>query len=340
MIDIKELKNYIYENNYVIQILEDIGCHHIKFHSNYWSCANKTGDNVNAITVYNNCNLSCVNYTRKMIKGNRGTDLIDLICYTLGLDFKNALQFLCKEMNISYYHDFDVELPKSFQVLKQIESLKEGYIEDDEDKPLTPISSKILTYYKPYVNDLFYEDNISYSTQREFNVGYDDSTNYITIPIFSEIGDLVGVKGRLLKKDIEETDLKYYYIEPCNKNKILYGLNKTFPYIQSSQKVFVFEAEKSVMQCWDMGYFNTVSTLGKTMTKHQIEMLVRLNVPIILCFDEDVSLEEIKNILKKFPIGIQLYYMYDKDKILDKKESPSDTPKKWIYLLKHNIYSI
>ena len=39
-LDVKELKNYIYENRYVEQILESIGCHHIKYHASnsYWTC--------------------------------------------------------------------------------------------------------------------------------------------------------------------------------------------------------------------------------------------------------------------------------------------------------------
>lgn len=43
--DVAQLKEYIYDNNYVENILKDIGCHHIKYHSSgYWSCANKDGD--------------------------------------------------------------------------------------------------------------------------------------------------------------------------------------------------------------------------------------------------------------------------------------------------------
>ena len=57
--DVRELKNYIYENRYVEQILESIGCHHIKYHASnaYWTCANATGDNVGAIVLYNKTDL-------------------------------------------------------------------------------------------------------------------------------------------------------------------------------------------------------------------------------------------------------------------------------------------
>ena len=111
--DVKELKNYIYENRYVEQILESIGCHHIKYHASnaYWTCANANGDNNGAIVLYNNEYLMCLNYTRQMIKGDRKTDIVDLVCYTKDLTFPEGLKFICKEIGMSYYHDFDEDIP-------------------------------------------------------------------------------------------------------------------------------------------------------------------------------------------------------------------------------------
>ena len=53
--DVRELKNYIFENNYSEQILESIGCHHIKYHAvgAYWTAGNPDGDNSGAIILYN-----------------------------------------------------------------------------------------------------------------------------------------------------------------------------------------------------------------------------------------------------------------------------------------------
>ena len=64
----------------------------------------------------------------------------------------------------------------------------------------------------PYVNDLFFKDNIDYGTQAKFEVGYDEQTNRITIPIRDEIGTLVGVKGRMFGKAQKDGELKYLYI--------------------------------------------------------------------------------------------------------------------------------
>ena len=340
-LDIRELKRYIYENEYVEQLLKNIGCHHIKYHSSgkYWSCANHDGDNVGAIVIYNNEQLICINYTRQMIKGERSTDIIDLVCYSKNLTFPEGLQFICKEIGVSYYHDFDEDVPESFKILKMIDDMN-SHFTIEQEKPLKPISEHILTYYKKYVNDLFYVDNIDYPTQIEFEIGFDEESNRYTIPIRSEIGDLVGVKGRYFYRDAPAHESKYIYLEPCAKSKILYGLYKTAKYAKEKGCIYVGEAEKFTMQLWSYGYKNSCACGGKKISSYQIDLLVRLGIKIIFVFDKDVIKLEIEEIANRFPNGIPIYYIYDETDILNEKESPSDDPQKWQYLVKNNIYRI
>ncbi len=339
--DVRELKNYIYENKYVEQILEAIGCHHIKYHTSnsYWTCANATGDNNGAIVLYNNEYLMCTNYTRQMIKGNRKTDIVDLVCYTKDLSFPEGLKFICQEIGISYYHDFEEDIPESFKILKLLDDMNSG-LSIEEEKPLKPISENILSYYKPYVNYLFYEDGIDYATQREFEIGFDEESNRYTIPIRSELGDLLGIKGRYFDRTVPDGEIKYIYLEPCAKSKILFGLHKTINYIKQSNHVYVLEAEKAVLQLWSYGYKNAVSTGGKELSQRQIDMLVRLGADIILAMDKDVTKEEIEEIANRFPDGVPLYYMYDEDNILHGHDSPSDSPINWQHMVSNNIYKL
>ena len=338
--DVAQLKEYILDNNLVEDILKEIGCHHIIYHSSgYWTAGNVDGDNTKAIVVRKNEYLSCTNYTRQMVKHNRPTDLIDLVCYNKQFTFIEALQYICNIIGIDYYHDFNENIPKSLLITKMIYEMQSGNIQEQE-KPLKPISKNILNYYKPYVNDLFYKDNIDYNTQKEFGIGYDECTNRITIPIYSELGDLVGVKGRLFKEKLGDDDIKYMYLEPCSKSRILYGLHKTISYIKQAGKVYVVEAEKGVMQLWSYGYKNSVATGGKELSSYQIELLIRLGVDIIICFDADVSKEEIEKLSERFIDNIPIYYIYDSDHILNEKESPTDSPQKWLHLNENNIYRI
>lgn len=339
--DTKELKTYIYENNYIKDILESIGCHHIQYHSSgdYYSAANPDGDNRNAIVIYNNEILNAINFTRNINTNGRFLDIIDIVSYATGLSFVQSINKIANIVGLSYYHDFEEDEPEDFKIIKMLKAMKTGK-DVEEDKPLKPISESIVSYYKPYVNDLFAEDGIDYQTQQDFEIGFDEMTNRYTIPIRSELGDLIGVKGRYFYRDIPEDKNKYIYLEPCAKSKVLYGLNKTLPYINRNKKVFVGESEKFTMQCWSMGYRNAVSTGGKIISSRQVDLLVRLCVDIIICFDKDVDKKEIEEIAEKFPEDMPLYYMYDEDNLLSGHESPTDHKEVWERMVEKNIYRL
>lgn len=339
-----DLKEYIITNNLVQNILEEINCHSIEYKSgnpdNYYSCGNYDGDNPHAITVYLNDNLTVVNYTRQMNSNpNLSSDIITLVQHNEQLSFFEAIKFLCNFMEIDFYKDFSSNLPKSLIITRMINRMNNP--EDDEDYlHIKKIPEKILSYYYPHVNDLFKNDGIGYITQQEFEIGYDPYSNRITIPIRDEIGNLVGVKGRLFKEKLLDHEMKYIYIEPCSKGKILYGLHKTINYIVEKGVVFVGEAEKFVCQLWEMEYKNCVSTGGTKIGRLQVEKLTRLGVEIIFCFDKDIELSTMKYISDKFIDGVSVSCMIDEDGILDEKESPSDSKKKFEHLLKNNIIKL
>ena len=88
-----------------------------------------------------------------------------------------------------------------------------------------------------------------------------------------------------------------------------------------------------------MGYYG-VSIGGHQLSKRQVEMLIRLEVRICLCYDKDVPEEIVQAEADKFLEPIPIYYMYDSDGILDEKESPTDNPDKWKYLVANNIQRV
>lgn len=345
--DVQNIKNYILENNKAEYILESLGCHHIKLHdgidSNYYTFANPNGDNISAVTLYLSENLTVINYTRQISKNkNVGSDLFTLIEFYKDLNFFQSLKYVCDLLELDFYKDFnDDNMPESLRITKLLLSMNSGSSDDEEDNtPIQVIPEKILTYYKPYVNDFWKNDNVPYSVQQEWGLCYDEVSNRIIIPFYDELGNLVGCKGRLFKEKLDSEDLKYIYVEPCPRNKILYGLHKTYPYIKRENQVFCFEAEKSVHQLWSYGYHNAISFGGKKVGKFQIEKLTRLGCDIVLCFDQDVDKEDVERLADRFVNGVNVYCLYDKDKILKEHESPADKKENFEYLLKNNLYKI
>lgn len=339
--EVQRLKEHILDNNLVPDILSELGCHHIKARSDMVQAANPDGDNPTAICIYLNENLTTLNYTRQILPGGqtRTTDIMDLVSYICDCSFFETIKWLCGFCGLDYYAD-EEEVPESLQVLQFLNQMNKECVDDEDDMtPLKPINPKVLDYYLPIGNILFERDGISLSTQRFWEVGYDPQTNRLTIPIYSEIGHLVGVKGRLFQEEIEEGQNKYLYLFNCNKGKILYGLNKNLDMIMNQGKVYITESEKGVMQLYDMGYYG-VATGGSKISKYQINMLTRLGVQIIFAYDKDINEEELGKIANQFAEGVPVYAIVDKDNILNEKESPSDDIKRWAHLVQNNIYKI
>ena len=339
--DIEILKEHILENNFIPTILEELGCHHIRKKDGYFQCANPDGDNVTAVCVYENTNLTTINYTRDISNGkNIHTDLISLVEFYKNETFPYAVKWICDVLDIDYYSNLDEDLPKSLQLTKMLVEMQSVDTESETEKPLKPISEKILSYFKPYVNDMFNEDGVSYETQAEFEIGYDEFTNRITIPIRDDLGNLVGVKARYFYRQVPEDEQKFMYIEKCARSQILYGLYKTINFIKKAQRVFVTEAEKGVQQLYDKGYFEAVATGGSKISKSQIDKLTRLCVPIIFVFDKDITKEELDDIANRFIDGTEVYALIDTIGILNEKESPTDNISKFEQLLEKCMYKL
>ena len=339
--DIEILKEHILENNFIPTILEELGCHHIRKKDGYFQCANPDGDNVTAVCVYENTNLTTINYTRDISNGkNIHTDLISLVEFYKNETFPYAVKWICDVLDIDYYSNLDEDLPKSLQLTKMLIEMQSVDTEAETEKPLKPIPEKILSYFKPYVNDMFNEDGVSYDTQAEFEIGYDEFTNRITIPIRDDLGNLVGVKARYFYRQVPEDEQKFMYIEKCARSQILYGLYKTINFIKKAQRVFVTEAEKGVQQLYDKGYFEAVATGGSKISKSQIDKLTRLCVPIIFVFDKDITKEELDDIASRFIDGTEVYALIDTIGILNEKESPTDDISKFEQLLERCMYRL
>lgn len=339
--DIEILKEHILENNFIPTILEELGCHHIRKKDGYYQCCNPDGDNVTAVCVYENTNLTTINYTRDISNGkNIHTDLISLVEFYKNETFPYAVKWICDVLDIDYYSNLDEDLPKSLQLTKMLVEMQSADTDVETEKPLKPISEKILSYFKPYVNDMFNEDGVSYDTQVEFEIGYDEFTNRITIPIRDDLGNLVGVKARYFYRKVPEDEQKFIYIEKCARSQILYGLYKTINFIKKAQRVFVTEAEKGVQQLYDKGYFESVATGGSKISKSQIDKLTRLCVPIIFVFDKDITKEELDDIASRFIDGTEIYALIDTIGILNEKESPTDNISKFEQLLEKCMYRL
>ena len=334
--DIRDLKEEILSRELIPDILSELGCHHISDRGGYYSCTNPDGD-ARSVVVYKNDYIGCTNYTRQITKNGRSADIFDLISYVRDCTFAEAMQFVCELAGLDFYSEPE-EIPESLQLIKLLKEMSTGDEQEDE-VPLRPIPEEILNYYLSYGNAMWEREGISLETQNEFRISYDAQSNYIAIPIFSELGDLLGIKGRYFGEP-DEYHPRFLYLEPCNKSRVLYGYWQNKEYIKNSTQLIVVESEKSVLKLAEYGVRNVVATGGKTISKYQVELIIRTGCTPLLAMDEDVHEEELQAIADMFIDGISVYAIMDKDNLLGPKESPMDNRETWHKLYKDHIYKI
>ena len=336
--EVKELFSKIIENNDIEKILKNLGMHHINDKGEYFTCGFPDGDSTKSAVIYKD-NLWVNAYTRDISDKYGYTNIISLTSFVKKLYFSQSIKWICDICAYNYYEE-----PKNktemIKFLDYIYEQKNGFNKSDEDEVvnLKPINEDILRYYGNYANKLFLQDNIDLQTQIDFGFGYDLETHSITIPIRDELNTLVGVKARLYKtsEELEEWESKYFYLVPCAKSKILYGLNRTMPYIKREGFAVICESEKATAQLWSYGIRNAVSIGSHTISKYQAKKLTHLGVDLVLAYDKDVMFkdgkfnkEHYENECNKFIENQIIYCLIDEDGILGEKESPTDNKEKF-----------
>ena len=205
------------------------------------------------------------------------------------------------------------------------------------------IDDSVLNCFYPIPYAGWISENISYRTQKKFNVRFDIERQAVIIPQLNENGRLVGVRRRILNESDIELEGKYkpVYINGqwlnADTSTILYGLFENKENITRSKKAIVFEAEKSVMQLdtFYNGAAPAVALYGSNMSDYQADLLRKLGVEeIIVALDKEYQNErEYGNYLKvltkkfqKFQPFFTITFVLDgfNSLLLGYKDSPSD----------------
>ena len=217
-------------------------------------------------------------------------------------------------------------------------SIKDNYTLKKDRRELPTYSDKILDVFMKYYPVEWLNDGISKDAMDKFNIRYSISQNKIIIPHYDVRGRLVGIRGRALNKDDIENWGKYmpvqiegkWYSHPLSLN--LYGLNITKDNIRRAGMAFIFEAEKSVLQCESFQFPNcAIAVCGSKFNKYALDILMRECHPseIVICFDkEQMGTDEyfyhLYELCEKYKVYSNFSFIYDKEKLLKLKDSPSD----------------
>ena len=175
---------------------------------------------------------------------------------------------------------------------------------------------------------------------------YNPKNHSIIIPHYNIDNQLVGIRERTLVKE-DEVYGKYrpailngkMYNHPLGYN--LYNLNNSKHNISQIKKAIVFESEKSCLKMaslFGLGNDISVACCGSALITYQVQLLLSLGIQeLIIAFDrqyQDIGDPEWKrwtkklyNIHDKYGQKVQISYMFDKEHLLDYKDSPIDKDK-------------
>lgn len=286
MINIQQLKEKIINNanEYIPTILKGIGCHKIKSSEKEFRAA-KLGHNDGTAICVNKKTLFSIYRSSEEIKG----DIIVLVEKIKNISYYDSLLYIHKLLNIK-------------EEIRQINLPFDGYFKkikkhnNNPDIELNIYPESILDNYLNMGNKRFLDDKINLNVQKEFKIGYDICTDRITIPWRNTEGLLVGIMGRYNANSEfckNEEISKYLPLISFPKSHCLYGFFENYNYIVNN-KVYIFEAEKSVLQLKSMGINNGIAVGKSTISPYQKKLILSLfPEEIIIAFDEGINEREL-----------------------------------------------
>ena len=301
------------------EVLEHYNFHNVIIHQSYISFGRSVDSSKKSIVIRltNNDYLYVKDYARNIQK-----DLFTYIGEQRLSDFSEILSTVKLILNITDYYDFFGD-----------RGIFGGFYERIRKRNISKINTydeSILDKYKMYGNARFVKDHISIDAQQFFGIRYDVESQGIVIPIRNQLGQLMGVKVRC-NYEIEDGEMKYYYLVPCAMSQTLYGYSQNYNHLVENT-VYILESEKSVMQCYSYGIRNCVALGSGSISNKQVQMLFELNPKKIIFLhdtgfkqeyiDRNISMVENYSRFSEMEIG---YWDWENSKYKsDIKNSPTD----------------
>lgn len=319
---LKEIKKELLDNPEKLEeLLEYFNFYNVHIHQSYISFgrAQDTSKKSIVIRLEKNNYLYVTDYARNISK-----DLFSYISEQRLVDFKDIIGVVRNILSID-----------DFGLFNESRGIFGGFYEKIRKRSeysVRTYDESILDKYIPLANKRFVDDNISIAAQQFFGIRYDVESQGIVIPIHNQVGELIGAKIRC-NYEVQDGEMKYYYLIPCQASQTLYGYSQNYNYL-TNNIIYIYEAEKSIMQCFSYGIRNCVALGSGSISRKQVRMLLELN-PKKIIFMHDVGYD-LENILRNINMvknysrfsEVELGYWDFFDRLYDNKVSASDLGKK------------
>lgn len=318
-----DLKQYIIENDKIPDILEWLGCHHIKSYTKRYSCAMPEHDNATAISVKKDTLKTNIFSKSIEMKG----DIFTLVMDIKNITFPQTLREIHRVLGLKYINILSDKKEEKKDILEIFKKAKRKHKEYTNEE-LQIYNEDICREFIPIPYIDWIKEGIMPFTQKEFGIGYSRLRNRVCIPWRYWCGNsnqYTGIVGRTLDENYKELGIpKYFPLISFPKSMNIYGLQENYKYIQEAGVCIIFESEKSVLKCHSLGIKNTVAIGGHELSEEHKKILLSLDVALIFAMDKDMDEELSINMCNSVKMFRETGYIHDEYRLLGEKDSAID----------------
>ena len=247
--------------------------------------------------------------------GKGGTSIIDFIQEYKGVDFLEAVKIACETLNVPIEYEKETDEQKEKRTQKQsltqilkktAEIYRQNFVSlppeseakkymlsrnfSDEIVDNFGIGYALAGLYEAFKEQAIVSDGEALGLLRKNSQGnyYDFFKGRIIFPIADKYGHCVGFGGRILTNDKKQPK---YINSPesaiFNKSELLYGFHLARNTIANTGEVYLVEGYTDVMRMHQIGFTNTIATLGTALTPQHLAQLKKLCRKVIIFRDSD-----------------------------------------------------
>lgn len=330
---ISELKKYIYEHNKILDVLENLGCHNIKYNERRqtYSASFPDGDNPQGVNIRNNQYLDYRSFSRN-ISYDDGQDLINLVQTVKKMSFIETIKYIHNILDLPFEFKRKEEIQKKRVdpldiFTRQLRNNRRVANVDD----IHILDDKLLDDYVPMLHIDWVREGITERARKRFKIAYSYRHKRIVIPHFYWLtNELIAFNMRTTIPNYDEFGIKKYYLSNgYNKSLNLYGYCQNKDEIERKGYCTLVESEKSVLKRSSLFDDTCLALSGKNISQEQIRIISSLNIrELIICLDNDVHIDEIRWMSEQFKNRFKVSYIKDSWGILGQKDSPCDARNK------------
>jgi len=223
-------------------------------------------------------------------------------CFTCGATHS------LEEMISHVYGKYDRGVYGKQWLLENFNILSTEEISFDFELRIDPVKVKEVEYkkYKTY-HPYFKSRGLSEKLVDAFDLGYDEATKTVTLPMFDPQGRCIMVTRRALDSHT------YINTTGSNKTSSLYGIHMIYRMLNkliAEPYVFIVEGPFDVMKMWQNGYI-AVGIMQAAVSEDQMKLIDRLPfLNIVIATDNDQAGRDVaKKLAKRISKTKQVFMM-------------------------------